>query len=697
MALHGAAIFGDAFAGVRPPPLPGFPLPAIEPQVAITLWLVAALVTAALAAIQYRMQRHLVSTDRDHRQLLETANDMVMTFDPDGRITSVNSAVERMSGYTRAELLGRNYRQLLHPDDAAPVIERLAGLAPDTPAHYDVRGWAKDGSTRVAACTTSLVLDPRGRITGSVMIARDVTAEREREAALLASEARFRLLVGALDDTFVLLDAELRFTAIHGRWHGLLIPPADPVQGRPLRDAYPEPYASYYESQLKRALVGHRVEFESVVEQGDRRTVFRIAASPVRGPAGVVHGLAVVISDRTQQKAAERERDALRMKLEDARRMEEIGKLVSGVAHELNNPLAAILNFTEVLLGEARDAGDHAALETVYAQALRSRAIVRDLLAFARQGQQRPFARLDAARLAAGVARAQEPALRHLGVTLRTAITPHTQPLDGDVAGLEQVLTNLVTNAAQAAGHGGVVELDAAPVDDGYEFRVRDTGAGFDDAALARLGEPFFTTKASGEGTGLGLYVTRAIVQRHGGEIAFANRADRSGAEVIVRLPFAVSAVTAAPRASGPVAVAADPPTDGSAPRVLLVDDEEPIRSSLRRFFEKRGWAVDEAPNGQLAYDAIAAGGPDRYDAIVCDLRMPVMSGIELYRRLTRERSPAVERVILSTGDVASSEVRAFLAGTRAPLLEKPFELRALGQLTDRMRRDAETTPVGVA
>lgn len=520
---------------------------------------------------------------------------------------------------------------------------------------------------------------------------------RLREVA--ASEARLAQIVRSASEGIVLLDGQRRVAHLNPAALEILECTAGEATGEPF-DRFlraPDRVTLWAGMAATRPAplspVVSRLELAGV-RSGGETFPLEVSLAPLgEGPA---EGYVLILHDMTEGTRLRVERERMETQLAQAARMETIGRMISGVAHELNNPLAAILAFAQDLSSQAHLPEDREALTTIVQQAQRCRAIVQDLVTFARskREEREPIA---AAELAARVRPAFERQAAAQGARLLIDLAPELPLLEVNPPALEQVLTNLLGNAFQAIGGPGEVTLRAEVASARMVFEVEDTGPGIPPQVLPRLFEPFFTTKPPGQGTGLGLSVSQSIVEQHGGSIRAGPRRDGApGARFVVTLPF-VDRRTA--RRPSPPLELAPPSVSARLRRVLVVDDEAPIRVAIRRFLERRGWIVDEARDGQEALDLLDLDGQGadacgaRYDAVVTDLRMPGVTGIQLHDRLAERAPEVLGRLVVISGDTASPEVAEFLLRLRRPLVQKPFDLRTLADLLDEAAPPVEIGP----
>src|SRR5438445_2212083 len=357
-----------------------------------------------------------------------------------------------------------------------------------------------------------------------------------------------------------------------------------------------------------------------------------------------------------------------------------LGTLLSGMAHELNNPLSTIEVSIELMKRQAALPGPvRARLDVVAKECERAAQIVRSLLVFARRTppERRPVDVNDVIR-AALVLQAPEFDLNHIRVV--TALDPMPR-IWADPHQLQQVLLNLFSNAVHAmkSAHGrGVLTVRSSDAGATVSVAVEDDGPGIPAAHLGRIFDPFFTTKAAGEGTGLGLSLSFGIVESHGGRISAENIAG-AGARFTVTLPV-VERPEVAEAAPSPVAPAT------RCARVLVVDDEDQLRKLVTEVVIALGHQVEETPSGQ---DAVARLASHEYEVILLDVRLPDLDGKAIWRRLLVDRPALAARVVFMTGDTMSAETQAFLMEAGRPVLTKPLTIERI----QRAVNEALTAP----
>jgi two-component system NtrC family sensor kinase len=376
----------------------------------------------------------------------------------------------------------------------------------------------------------------------------------------------------------------------------------------------------------------------------------------------------VLVEDVTDQQAMETQ-------LIQSEKLVAVGQLVSGVAHELNNPLTSIAGLSEFLLEQKEiSKKDRGHLKVIHEEAERAGRIVRNLLTFARKGPAER-APVDLNDVIQRTLQLMEYDLKFKDIDVRRELRVSLPDVLGDRDSLQQVVLNLLTNAAQAVAENGQGRSRAITVstwaDDHVHLRVADTGPGMTDAVAQNVFTPFFTTKEPGHGTGLGLSITYSIVENHGGRITI-ERPSNGGAAFRVDLPpVPPGAPAPAPRTTPP-----PPPTPPPAKRtILLVDDDPAVRRMVKALFGRDGHAVEIARNPQHALELAQRGG---FDLIIVDARAATRGGGKLFVEELVARLPALrDRTIVATGDVGpATEETLTRLGLR--YVRKPFNLRDL-------------------
>jgi signal transduction histidine kinase/CheY-like chemotaxis protein len=362
---------------------------------------------------------------------------------------------------------------------------------------------------------------------------------------------------------------------------------------------------------------------------------------------------------RTEQHRAEiahqlEELKRLQEQLLHSQRMEAVGTLAAGLAHDMNNVLASIRNLGQLLLADR----PHPDVDQIIAQTERGAALTRGLLAYSRRGQYRK-AVVRLADVMSDVLPLLERTLPK-SIEVRSELALGDACIEADATQLEQVLVNLALNAKDAMAGTGTLTIRGEVAATRAKILVIDTGCGMDDATRSRVFEPFFTTKKLGDGTGLGLSTVWGIVQSHGGSIAIDSRPG-AGATFAIELPL-----TACRPAAAPIRKSAD--VIAVRGTVLVVDDEPAVRSTTARLLERHGLEVITAENGAVALQRFAERASD-IRLVILDMGMPVMGGAECFRTL-REHSDVP--VLIATGYSDDAEAQS-LVHAGAAILEKPF------------------------
>ena len=372
--------------------------------------------------------------------------------------------------------------------------------------------------------------------------------------------------------------------------------------------------------------------------------------------------------------------------LVQSEKLSAIGQLIAGVAHELNNPLTAVLGYTQLLQAEPHlDTEMREDLDKIYAQAQRAASIVQNLLTFAREHKsQRRFVDVNEV-----IKRALELSayqLRNANVQVITRLDVGVLGCIADAGQLQQVFINLINNARDALlttpHRGGHLTIESTLRDDKIQVRFIDDGPGLSPEVKQHLFEPFFTTKEVGEGTGLGLSICFGIVTDHGGRI-WAESEPGQGATFIVELP----ASKAPRRASSETRPPQEIPAPVQQKRILVVDDEEDVAGVLGRFLAQEGYEVLVAHSGAEALALLEEiqGSLEGLDLILSDIKMPGLSGPALYERLRRQAPELAQRVLFITGDTLDRRTQAFLRRVRLPYVRKPFDLEELRRQVSRL------------
>jgi len=585
----------------------------------------------------------------------------------DGTLTALKGQViPDDDGGLIARSMGRERFELVRDSSGGPT-RLLAGLEAGAAASVPLRAHG-------VVVGTLVVTDPRGGAFAPEDIRLLSTVATH--AAVVIANARFFEMVrrakeqwetafDALSEGIAVVDEEGRVRRANRSLAELLGGPLPKIIGE----------------HLCHALLGRSLALMDLLDQarrGDRppplvaqsdvlgRTV-RINAARIAG-ATPEQSVVVLVEDVTDQQAMESQ-------LIQSEKLAAVGQLVSGVAHELNNPLTSIAGLSEFLLEQKELAQrDRGHLKVIHEQADRAGRIVRNLLTFARKGPAEQ-SRVDINEVAQRTLMLMSYDLRLKDIEVEKDLAATLPEVLGDRHALQQVMLNLLTNAAQAIAENPPEKERKVTVrswfDGGVHVRVADTGPGIPEAARAQVFTPFFTTKEPGKGTGLGLSISYSIVEAHGGHLVLEQ--DTDGASFRVDLQPAPPAELEPEPAAEPAATKRQ---SGEVKRtILLVDDDPAIRRVVEALFGREGHKVDVARDGA---HALTLANQTSYDLIIADGRVAGRGGGRLFVEELLERHPALkDRTLVATGDVRPTTEQA-LERLGLRYVRKPFNLRDL-------------------
>ena len=580
-------------------------------------------------------------SEERYRSLFGKASEGISIISPDGHLIEVNESFARMHGYSTAELLQMNIKDLDTPKTAMLIPERMRRLLAEEILSIEVEHHHKDGHVFPMEVSANLI-----SIGGEPFIQcfhRDITDRRRAEEELRRTNELFRSAFEEAPGGMCLVSPEGRFLRVNNAFCTMLERPESELPGMAFMDVtHPE------DRSASREWVGKILAGEEVPKTLEKRYLRKsghvlwgiVGSFLLRSDDGVPLFFITHIQDITDRKRAEAEKEKLQAQLQQAIKMEAVGRLAGGVAHDFNNLLTVITGYSELLLRKiGKKSSMHGQVEEIRRAGERAASLTQQLLAFSRKQIIEP----KVVHLGHLVAEMHKMLTRLIGedISLQATTGKSLGSVKVDPGQFQQILMNLVVNARDAMPGGGKIVIETANVDldEGYcalhpyvkpgrfvMLAVSDTGSGMSEEVKAHIFEPFFTTKEKGCGTGLGLATTYGSVHQAGGSIEVYSEVG-IGTTFKIYLPRVEEQVI--------IPVNDDLPTDlpGGTETVLIVEDEDILRNLCVRILEHLGYKVLQARNGTEAIVEVQGYG-DRIDLLLTDVVMPGMNGSELATQL---------------------------------------------------------------
>jgi two-component system cell cycle sensor histidine kinase/response regulator CckA len=650
--------------------------------------------TPELAALRQRVAE-LEKRETDHKQaedlhrtVFESANDILILIDRRGKILDVNEKLTDIGSYKREELLGKNIRTLtkmMTRKSLAIVIrnfmKRMVGI--NVPP-YEVEMVRKDGEI-INVEINAVAMRRNGKITGDLAILRDITERKRAEEKMQESEQRYRSLFQNAHDMIQSVASDGSVIFANRAWLDTLGYTESELPKLNLFNIiHPDSKAHCMElfSKVMSGEAVDNVEITLIAKDGRSILIEGTAAPRILG--GKVISSQGIFRDVTERRAAEEALRKTEEQLRQAQKMEAIGRLAGGVAHDFNNLLTVITVSTDMLLKEIEE-GDAKLqdIQEIKKAAERAAALTKQLLIFSRRQVSEPEV-LD---LNAVVGEVEKMLTRILGedIKLETVLEPNLQPVKVDRANIEQVIMNLAVNARDAMPDGGnlIINTENVTLDkrdfrgireakpgDFVCFSITDSGTGITKEIMEHIFEPFFTTKAKGKGTGLGLSTVYGIIKQSGGWINVYSEPGQ-GSVFKTYLPVSSADIDG----KGKAEIPAVEKLSGNSEKILLVEDEEPIRIATQRLLSEHSYQVSSTESAEKALTIFNQEKGD-FQLVFSDVVLPEKSGVELVEQL-RALKPEI-KVLLSSGYADEKSQWSAISDRKYPFIQKPYTAEKL-------------------
>jgi len=613
-------------------------------------------------------------TEIRFNELFESLREGVFFATLSGQVLDANPAMVRLLCYeSKKDLQAHNLHEFYpNPTDRDAIVGELESKGSFRDREIELR--RKDGKLICCLASGFAVRDTFGKVTRLQGTLVDITERREMEKKLHQEQEFVRRLVANFPDLIAVFDCEGRFTYVSQSVKDVLGGTPEEYIGDTLsRRASREDQRKLTE-MFQKVMSGYepgaQVEIRTRHTDGSWK-ILRASAGPLFDEAGKITGIVASARDVTESKLIEQ-------RLAQKEKFAAMGQMMAGAAHELNNPLTAILGVGELLHERASDETTKRHLDLVMQQARRAASIVQSLLAFSRPAAQ-TRSNLHPEEIVQQALQLAQPSLSQKNIAVTFEAPGNLPTILGDTKLLVQVLLNIIINAEQSIssrGGAGNLKVSLASADGRVTVMIVDDGPGIAIANIGKIFDPFFTTKRPGGGTGLGLTIALAVVKEHGGTIDVESTPG-SGTAFQVILPVADE--PSVKRGQSPTTSTVSANFDSLSGRsALIVDDEEGIREILQEGLSARGMRAESAGTAEEALALIEKNG---YDVVLCDFNLPKLSGEQFFDELSKRRGSSLPRFVFITGELVDSTRVAEVGKKGAMILQKPFRLPEVAEL----------------
>ena len=640
---------------------------------------------------QKKAREALIRSERKWRNILVNTPQIAISLNPEGQITFANEHFLQLTGWEAHEVIGRDWFDLLIPEH---IREELRGVFRTVMKERDIREFStyeneivtKSGELRSIAWSNVVNKDAQGDVIDITCLGLDLTERKKADATIRDSEEKYRTILESMEDGYFEVDIAGNFTFFNEAMRKMLGYTEDALMGMNNREFMDNENAGkvyetfnhvYQTGKSYKAFDWELIRKDGAISNIDT------SVSLIRDEKGRAVGFRGIARDFTEKKIAQEEKAQLEEQINQAQKLESVGRLAGGVAHDLNNLLSPILGYSEILLeGIGDNDWCRRELEQILKAGQRARDLVQQLLAFSRK-QLLEFKNVDLNALLKNFYKLLRHTIRE-NIDINMQLAQSLPFVKSDSGQLEQVVMNLAVNAQDAMPKGGKMMIETAGVelDESYaaehtsvvpgsyvRLTVTDTGCGMDEETLEKIFEPFFTTKGVGKGTGLGLATVYGIVKQHGGNV-WVYAEPGLGSTFKIYLPVSADELEA--EAEDTSAIPSD--MRGSE-TILLVEDNHQVRALSLDVLEEKGYTVLTAENGLDAIELLNAhDGP--IDLLLTDVIMPEMDGRQLFERVSGMYPNA--GVIYMSGYTVDVIAHHGVIDTGVNFLQKPFAIKDL-------------------